>query len=453
MQGLKPISIEISNIGLIRHEIIQINKPLILFFGDLQQGKTTILNSFRLCFGGSYPQDLITHDEKEAFIHFTFNRGSLRREFYISKDGTIKDRPIQLVLDGKVESKPISIIKQFLNPFLLNQNYLIDMSETDLKKFFVEFLGIDTSKLDTEYAKLEAEAKDLRVEIKAHGDIDLTPVELPNIGNLKLQKNEIIIKNNELKKQYKEQYENVAKGNIQIINLNSIIENKKRDKINNDNKINDLIKEIASLQDRIIGLKEKNNEIDEYLISHQIKEQIQYPLEPEYFPTTEIDEKLSQANADQVRYEAYLKRREQAEEKQKKENLLKLKTDRQRAIKAEKITLLAQKSEESKIENLRFDEDGNSFYKNTSLSMLSTSQKMELSSKISNLYPQGFGLELIDRGESLFNGRSGIKNINEFSERAKKYDLTILATIVSEEPAENIPEEVGIFIVENGKIK
>jgi len=36
--------------------------------------------------------------------------------------------------------------------------------------------------------------------------------------------------------------------------------------------------------------------------------------------------------------------------------------------------------------------------------------------------------------------------------RAQKEELTILATIVSEKPAENIPEEVGVFIVEQGKI-
>lgn len=77
--------------------------------------------------------------------------------------------------------------------------------------------------------------------------------------------------------------------------------------------------------------------------------------------------------------------------------------------------------------------------------MLSTSQLMRLSSILSGHYPDGFGLDLIDRGESLG------KSIFSFIERAKAEEKTILATVVGEKPAA-IPEHVGVFVVEQGKL-
>ena len=78
--------------------------------------------------------------------------------------------------------------------------------------------------------------------------------------------------------------------------------------------------------------------------------------------------------------------------------------------------------------------------------MLSTSQLMRLSKDLSALYPPGFGIDLIDRGESL--GQS----IYDFIERAKRDDRTILATIVGDAPAKS-PPEVGVFVVKGGKVK
>lgn len=82
----------------------------------------------------------------------------------------------------------------------------------------------------------------------------------------------------------------------------------------------------------------------------------------------------------------------------------------------------------------------------TEAGMLSTSQMMKLSSQLSALYPEGFGLDLIDRAESLG------KSIFAFVDRAKAENKTILAAVVGEKPAE-VPEEVGVFVVEGGVIK
>lgn len=71
---------------------------------------------------------------------------------------------------------------------------------------------------------------------------------------------------------------------------------------------------------------------------------------------------------------------------------------------------------------------------------------MRLSSALSSLYPAGFGLELIDRGESLG------KSIYGFIEKVKREESAILATIVGEKPAQ-VPDEIGVWIIEEGKIK
>ena len=77
--------------------------------------------------------------------------------------------------------------------------------------------------------------------------------------------------------------------------------------------------------------------------------------------------------------------------------------------------------------------------------MISDSQIMRLSSELSALYPEGFGLDLIDRAESLG------KSIFEFVDRAKAEKKTIMATIVGERPAK-VPPEIGVWVVEDGKV-
>ena len=52
---MKPTKLIIKNIGKIPNETIEINKPLILFYGEIKQGKTTILNSVRWVCGGEFP--------------------------------------------------------------------------------------------------------------------------------------------------------------------------------------------------------------------------------------------------------------------------------------------------------------------------------------------------------------------------------------------------------------
>jgi len=444
---MKIKSLEISNIGIIGYELIEINKPLLLFYGNIKQGKTTILNSVKLCFGGSFPQDIIKHGEKEAFVKVTFDRGYIKREFYIAKDGTTKAKPkIELVLDGEIKNNPVEIIKQFLNPFLLDQNHLFNMSGPERDRFFVDLFGVDTSALDKESAVLELKAKDLRSEIKGFGKIDLTPVKKPDIASLKLMKANINAENDVIKKKHQESCEVITKHNRKVADHEIRIASEKRTKEDNEKEIARITQQIWELRNREKILLNQNDSVDEWLKENPPLKEKDNPPEPEYNPTTEIDEKISQCKADEVRYEAYFERIIKSTEKEKKAEELKAKTDRLAEIKKAKVAKLDEISETIDIDGLSFDENGNFIYDNTSAGMLSTSQLMTLSSELSKLYPDSMGLELIDRGESL--GTS----IFEFVKKAEKEEKTILAAIVGVKPAE-VPENVGVFVVKGGCIK
>src|ERR1017187_6027165 len=156
--NIKPTKLIIKNIGKIADSTIEINKPLLLFYGEIRQGKSTILNCVRWVCGGEFPDDIIRHGEKDGAIELHFDGGMIARSFYRSKDGTTKARAVTFVKNGRPVSSPVSEIKRLLNPFLLDQDFLRNKSELERKRYFVELFAVDTSALDTELFHSEQEA-------------------------------------------------------------------------------------------------------------------------------------------------------------------------------------------------------------------------------------------------------------------------------------------------------
>ena len=176
---MKVKKLVIENIGIIEKEEIVFNKPLNLFYGDIKQGKTTILNAVKLCFGGGFSSDLIRHGEEEAKVLLIFENSSISRTFYIDRNGSVATRPLTYVKDGVPVDRPVDAIKELINPFLLDQNFLAKMNLPDRQRYFIDLLGIDTVEIDKEITADENKAKELRIEIKAHGETDLVEVEEP----------------------------------------------------------------------------------------------------------------------------------------------------------------------------------------------------------------------------------------------------------------------------------
>src|ERR1035437_7518569 len=167
---IHPTKLIIKCIGKITESTIEINKPLILFYGEIRQGKSTILNCVRWVCGGEFPQDIIQHGAKEGSIELHFDGGMIGRSFYRSKDGT-KARPVVFVRAGKPVPSPVSEIKRLLNPFLLDQDFLRNKTELERKRYFAELFAVDTTELDTELFNSEQTASQLRSKISGYGEI------------------------------------------------------------------------------------------------------------------------------------------------------------------------------------------------------------------------------------------------------------------------------------------
>jgi DNA repair ATPase RecN len=434
--NMKVKQLIIKNIGIIEDEIIDLDKPLILFYGEIKQGKTTILNAVKWVFGGSYPSDIIRHGAKDASVKLVFENGSITREWYINKAGETTDRPISFILNGSVVKRPVDEIKKFLNPYLLDNEYLKKMSETERRNYFTQLFGVDTSDLDKEALNAESDAKDLRAKIKGYGEIDFTEVLPVDVNALRDKKAAIEQANSEAR----DSYNLTLRG---ILGANNDIEKTKQGKVRLEQEINDIEKRIAELRDTVSAKRQQIAGCDEWLSEHPVMTE---PEPPTLQDTSGIDQQISEAAAMAVRHEQYLKNKKRAEDRADDEKRLADIEARQRQIKKEKIAKLKGISDSCGVSGLSFDESGNFIYDGTFAGMLSTSQIMKLSSELSALYPQGFGMELIDRAESLG------KSIFQFIERAEKEEKSILATIVGEKPAA-IPDNIGVFVVENGRIQ
>ena len=419
---MKLQKLDIVNIGMITKETISIDKPLLLFYGDIMQGKTTILNAVKLCFGGAFPSDVIRHGEQEAHVQLTFDNATIRREFYRNAAGEVTARPITFIRDGLVVKKPVEAIKEFLNPFLLDQNHLFNMTELERKRFFIDLFGVDTSAFDKEYNILEGECKTLRIEIKSFGELDTTPVELIDVTEAK---------------------EKIKFANDTYLNDMEAYNTKNAAVAERTQLISRANITLLDIEAKLKELQEQKEKVEKWINEHPALPTITMPTP---INTSELQEAVNNAAAQAVRYEQYQQNLSRDKAKKEKQRLLLEKEAKQRAIKAEKETLLKSISSTTGIEGLSFDEEGNFTYEGTQAGMLSTSQLMRLSSALSAKYPEGFGIELIDRGESLG------KSIFEFVKRAEREERTILATIVGDKPAD-IPDNIGVFVVEEGKVK
>ena len=419
---MKIKSIEIVNIGIIEDSKIEVNKPLILLYGEVKQGKTTHLEAIKLALGSKFSDDILRHGTDRGHVFLNFDNSSIKRKFRRDKKGNVKAEKIEFVLNGEVQKKPTEAIKQFLNPFLMDQDFFTRKSELERNRFFVELFDIDTTSIDKEIKSKEEQARDLRTVIGAYGEIDVTPIEVINTVDLLKQKQDIL-------KQYNEEKIKWSKESTDISNYNNNVRFKKRE-------LSDLLLKIEKMKDEAV------------LLGLWIEENPEKPELPIIEPPdiTEIDDKISEAKAQNERYDRYKENKKRYDEKQKKREILADIEQSLRDLRQDKIKVLANVADKCTVEGLKFDENANALYEDTTLGMLSMSQIMRLSSALSSLYPAGFGLELIDRGESLG------KSIYGFIDKAKREEIVILATVVGEKPAK-IPEDIGVWVVEKGQLK
>lgn len=452
---MKVISLKVRNVGPIGELDLVIDKPLLIFYGEIRQGKTTILNAVRWACGLPWPEDVIKHGAKEAEIELGLDGGVISRSWYRNKEGVTTARSVQFVRNGKPVPNPTYELKRVLNPFVVDQDYLRKMTDGERKKYFAEFFAVDTAAIDSKLFNVTKKASDLRAKLTGYGEIDTTEVKLVDTAELKKQldaakaRHEAKVsawkeQSRELRSAHAEAVSKVQRANVEISERNVLHSKKTLE-------FDALVAEVDRLRKALQDAESKVTITREWLLDNGRQETLPFPDEPKApeYPvaedTTTIEQAIQAAAAENVRFEQYQKNLARAKTRDEDEAQLKELEKQAKETRQEKVALLAKTSETCGVPGLVFDETGSFTYEGVDGGMLSTSQLMKLSSALSALYPEGLSLDLLDRAESL--GRS----IFDYVEHAKAKNVSVLATVVGQKPA-NVPENVGVFVVQDGVV-
>lgn len=441
---MKPVKLSISNIGILKEVEIPLDKDAVILTGEVRQGKTTILNCIKFLFGTTYPNDIIRHGQREAFIQVDFEDGStVRKEFYIGRDGLPKKRAVQYNgPDGLPISKPADKLKEIISPLTLNQDMIINMTGAERRKYFVEVFNVDT----TEQDKIIKEQNDKISEIKA--EIKTLPITAPeevtivDTAPIKLQINAIKSKNEGAMAEY---YKKDSEERTRVENI-------KKERAQAEHIIEATSTELSALKAEQKRIQEKienaENTIGHYKELSDESEAPAYvaPEQPELESTTELEAELEEAIKSEYEYKEYIKNKELYAKRVELERELKDAADAKHNAVNLKFAKLKEINDEHQIPGLEFKDDGGFTFEDTDADMLSTSQLMRLTSLMSKQYPGTVAIETVDRAESL--GESILEHI----QRAAIEKKTILASIVGEYPAE-ASDKVGVFVVRNGEVE
>lgn len=456
---MKVTNLKVRNVGPIGELDLAIDKPLLIFYGEIRQGKTTILNAVRWACGLPWPEDIIKHGAKEAEIELGLDGGVISRSWYRNKEGVTTARAVQFVRNGKPVPNPTYELKRVLNPFVVDQDYLKKMTDGERKKFFAEFFAVDTAAIDSKLFNVTKKASDLRAKLTGYGEIDTTEVQKADENALRAARTAILDEHDRKKAEATQKKSAIlsefSKHVKAVQDENEEIAQSNRIRKSNLDYIETCEKNVAELRAEIERVLKAISDTKAALEDRPATELKPLPNAPDVSAldamlisradTSELDKKLQDAAAQNVRYEQYQKNLIRAKARDEDEAQLKELEKQAKETRQEKVALLAKTSETCGVPGLVFDETGSFTYEGVDGGMLSTSQLMKLSSAISALYPEGLSLELLDRGESLG------KSIFDYIEHAKSKKVSVLATVVGQKPA-NVPENVGVFVVQDGVV-
>lgn len=460
---MKITKLIIHNVGIIEHFDMPVNKSLNLFYGDIKQGKTTILNAIRWAFGGEYPTDIMRHGQTEAFVEIAADDDGvdvlIRREWYVNKDGETTNRPLVFSRAGVDQARPAETLKKFLNPFVMDDRYFVDMTALEKGRFLCRLFGVDTREEDKQIGEMSEEASQLRIVIKSYGEI--IPVEVKPVDTTELQE---IRKRNvaacEADRAAATQALNVALGQWRaecegVEARNAVARKTNADRVTVIQKMDDAKARRLVLQAELAEIETKLAKGEAWLWDHKEQTLESVPARPDLSAlearcsaspdVEEIDQRIQQAGAVNEQHKQYLRDKRRQEEKEEKERHLIDLERKQAQLKADKVAKLAKLGAESGIPTLVFLDGGDFQFDGTSSAMLSDSQQMQLTEFLKGKYPEGFNVSLVDRGESLG------KSVMTLVERARVRQSTIFCSVVGERPA-NVPEDIGAFVVEKGKV-
>ena len=436
---IKPIRMTVSNIGVVEHIEYNFDKSLLVFFGEVRQGKTTATSTaLNLLKGGAFPPGILREGTKQGFVKLDIEGGSITREFYVDpKDGLTKAHEIVFLRDNNPVpvKRPVEQLRAlFGNPFLADGDFLKRMGPTDRKAFFVQLLNIDTGELDAEKKDILDQNLALQAKIDGYGDISEEPVLAVDKAPIKAA----------IATRKQEHASKVAGWQSELDGLRLEWQSGKRHSLEiaeqqlasgeraisqNQSNQAELRKQLAKLEADLDALRVAQTTQSHAV--HVLKEEVALTPRPGTeaarnklkaqiatpCDTSDLDQQLEDAAAQDVRVQTYQANLVKIEQRKRDNELLGVNKDRLKEIKELKAQMLAKIAEDSGIKDLAFDEDGDFVFEKTVNGMISTSQHARLALALKSLLSgRRAPIEICDRAESLgvdifkiIDGRQGTR--------------------------------------------
>lgn len=185
----KIVALTAENIKRLSVVHIEPNGNTILIGGKNAQGKSSVLDSILYAMGGanSFPDQPIRNGQESAEIEIDLGDIVVRRKITKSNTTvTVKTK------DGASYSSPQKVLDGLYSKLSFDPLAFASMKPADQTKALMSLLGIDTSELDKQYAKIFAERTGVNYQVKdAQGDLDRceeilieVPTERPDVTEI-----------------------------------------------------------------------------------------------------------------------------------------------------------------------------------------------------------------------------------------------------------------------------
>lgn len=435
------------------------DKGLIQIKGKNKQGKTSLIDTIQWIIEGNKKlnADIIQHGKEKAKAELQVG------DYVIKRVTTRKSQSLEVrnIRTNKVEKGEVqNFLNTFVNDLTFNPRPFLDQTPLQQLKFAMDLFKIDFTELDRQLTALEQDRLICGREVKKFGDLDEgAPEEFKrvDIDALLKARKRIEQSNLEIRAEY-EEARNKELAEIDKFNEEQRRRAAKIKTIQDTRKAND--EEIYKTEEKIKELKRQLEQAESWLSGLQETkaelqkefEELPQPLplkplaaeipEPKYHSLESIDQQIAEANANNVKAEAYERWLEKKAEKREKENEYDALDGKIKRLREKKLETL--RAVNTGVEGLEIREDG-LYYNGVSSQNWSDSEAIRISSQLCIAQMPELRTIFIDRGES-FDSES----LKELELWAIENDIQAIITIVDSYLPTDIEE--GVFYIEEGKV-
>jgi len=448
---MKLIGLKADGFRLLKAVEIKFNSDgTTVILGDNEQGKTSVLDVIEYLFRGktTINEEIIQHGKDKMTAEIDLD------DYVVKRIKTLKTDRLEIInKEGfKFAQKPQAFLDQLINDLTFDPFPFLNKTGDQKLRFMMDFLSLDTGKIDEEIKSLEMDRLICGREGKALGEVAKVEETQPiDINALISQKEQIEKENDEVVKKARiERDAKVTKAhefNAVQRQRSHDIASMKADIENKESNLAVLYQELEELKQHIITTKATKDA----LIEKQKNLPVPKPEKETNLPLPLIDlmateplklqiQKAEETNLQAFEYQEYLKKKKALEEKRSEYSTF---TDKLTELKTSKKDIL-QKADTG-VSGLEVREDG-LYYDGIYSENWSDSQGIRLSAALCLSMNPKLRAVFIDRGESF-----GQKRFTELKKWAKENDMQAIITKVVDEKPQDIPE--GTYYIQAGEIQ